>query len=242
MTDRFDELNGRIGDLMLGDRGPLNSSPNWGADRFDRLKTATVDLIEAILLDETKTVEVGHESYHHDNGFTKLVLARPSAAVGEIRLHHWESGTPERDLPSNVHDHTSSFTSVVLNGVLHSTIFARTERGPSSTEYQAYLCHGRRGDQTYSLTHLGGANLQVVSAYAIGAGQIHFLHGRILHRIVPLEPETISLVIQGPRTADSTSVFNEAKIASVGTVESPELTIDTTRRALRRVREHLRRT
>src|SRR5580765_3414507 len=101
------------------------------------------DLAALVLTDKLKLeVENGRRSglrpRIHGNGFVQLDLTE------RRRLHVWgDSRIPRRLVPSQIHDHTFSFTSeIVIGQLVHRTIGVQFDPSGAYDLYKAVLNHG----------------------------------------------------------------------------------------------------
>lgn len=133
-------------------------------------------LVEEVLANPDLLAEVAGRSYHHGNGFLKVVLANRHG--WKLRLHIWFPGAPCEE---NIHDHRWSFASTVLCGELLSETFADDPQGPVNGN--AYLYHARQGSQDSRKVAVGGFRLRSLGRSLRRAGEAYALPSSVLHRI-----------------------------------------------------------
>ncbi len=133
-------------------------------------------IINEVLSNASLLAEVAARSYHHGNGFLKVVLAAENG--WKLRLHVWFPNTPCEE---NIHDHRWSFASTVLCGHLLSETFTDDAQGTiTGTEY---LYHAKQ-QQTSSEKQLNGRFcLRSLGQQFRGVGESYVLPTAVLHRI-----------------------------------------------------------
>jgi hypothetical protein len=133
-------------------------------------------VVEEVLASPNLLAEVAARSYHHGNGFLKVVLA---ARHGwKLRLHIWFPGAPCEE---NIHDHRWSFASTVLCGELLSETFVDNPAGTVSGV--AYQYHARNTGQDSHKIAMGGFRLHSQGQTLRRAGEAYSLPSSVLHRI-----------------------------------------------------------
>jgi hypothetical protein len=133
-------------------------------------------IINQVLSNPELLAQIAARSYHHGNGFLKVVLAAQDG--WKLRLHVWFDNTPCEE---NIHDHRWGFASTVLCGQLLSETFVDDVDGDiTGTEY---LYHARQ-NQHDSQKHIQGRFcLRSLGQQCRGVGESYFLPTSVLHRI-----------------------------------------------------------
>ncbi|MBL0231016.1 MAG: hypothetical protein IPP76_09535 [Moraxellaceae bacterium] len=133
-------------------------------------------IINQVLSNPELLAQIAARSYHHGNGFLKVVLAAQDG--WKLRLHVWFDNTPCEE---NIHDHRWGFASTVLCGQLLSETFVDDIDGDiTGTEY---LYHARQ-NQDESQKHIQGRFcLRSLGQQCRGVGESYFLPTSVLHRI-----------------------------------------------------------
>ena len=133
-------------------------------------------IINQVLSNSELLAQIAARSYHHGNGFLKVVLAAQDG--WKLRLHVWFANTPCEE---NIHDHRWGFASTVLCGQLLSETFVDDIDGDiTGTEY---LYHARQ-NQDESQKHIQGRFcLRSLGQQCRGVGESYFLPTSVLHRI-----------------------------------------------------------
>lgn len=155
-------------------------------------------LLQRLSSDAAGAAAVAQRSYHHANGFYKIVLAADAAF--KLRLHIWFAGS---DAEENIHDHRWWFASRVLHGELHSELYEECA-GAQGREYDEYLYLGRRGDAPPQKQLLGRTRLCRAAQGVRRAGEGYVLKPGVLHRITGIgaAPATATLLCQAAPARD----------------------------------------
>lgn len=133
-------------------------------------------LIDEVLTHPVLLAEVANRSYHHGNGFLKVVLAAHDG--WKLRLHIWFPGAPCEE---NIHDHRWSFASTILCGELLSETFVDDASGP--VVGQEYLYHARHGNEDSRKVAASQFRLRSQGRLMRRTGDAYFLPESVLHRI-----------------------------------------------------------
>lgn len=199
------------------------------------LLMASTDLALYLLATARRSTEalskVATRSYLHDNGFTKIVFGGLGMQAPELRLHVW--GYPDlpapmrRGLkPSNIHDHSADFCSVLLIGHMEERIFSPYPGGAPAQPagvFSEFTCGSRGEHRSYDLAYRDQAELYILDTATMAPGSIHGMRADILHRITVTDLPTITLFLQGPRRRFGTSVYSEQGADFGEQIASPEL-------------------
>lgn len=133
-------------------------------------------IINQVLANPALLAEIAARSYHHGNGFLKVVLAAQDG--WKLRLHVWFPNTPCEE---NIHDHRWGFASTVLCGQLLSETFVDDVDGTiTGTEY---LYHARQNQDDSQKQTQGRFCLRSLGQQCRGMGESYFLPTSVLHRI-----------------------------------------------------------
>ncbi len=146
----------------------------WMAQTFS--PACVLSLVDEILSCSPLLTVIAARSYHHGNGFLKVVLAAENG--WKLRLHVWFPNTPCEE---NIHDHRWGFASTVLCGQLVSETFVDDANGNiSATEY-VYFAR-----QATCMSHKftkGQCRLRSLGQQRRLAGESYYLPTSVLHRI-----------------------------------------------------------
>jgi hypothetical protein len=157
-------------------------------------------LISNLLSDSHALERCVEQSYRHYNNFDKIVLGENGSSQTKLVLHKWLS-------PSNqpeIHNHRWNFVSYVVQGELESHAFAVDPKGDIAVPKFEYKSPS--GDQEYTLRQVGEQRLRRDSIRRHERGTFYFQPYQELHRAVSLQPETITLIVQGSVLSESTDV------------------------------------
>jgi hypothetical protein len=235
MKQDLADLPQRLHALILNsepsDKETLDASDDWDSWRFAEVRSLVLGELTRLVSSASSLRKMSRDAYRHDNGFTKYVLGTSVNPATEVRLHYWPvattTGADQQRMP-NIHNHTSSFISVVLHGALLSTTYRvdnDADDESSAPSYFSYDCEGRN-DETYAMISAGRARLRVLSEVIVRVSQLHSLPNHALHRIIPAEDKTLTLFIQGPRLTSRTRVYSERHIPSAGRRLLPSLSAE----------------
>ena len=133
-------------------------------------------LVDELLANPTFLAEVAARSYHHGNGFLKVVIAAQNG--WKLRLHVWFPNTPCEE---NIHDHRWSFASTVLCGQLLSETFVDEATGDIHGDEYCYFAR-----QQQAMSHKvaqGQFHLRSLGQQCRSAGESYCLPKSVLHRI-----------------------------------------------------------
>lgn len=177
--------------------------------------------------------KVTARSHLHDNGFTKLVFAGLGPHVPEVRLHLW--GYPDQPAlmqralkPSNIHDHSADFCSILLTGHMEEMIFSPQPGLPQVSPagiFSEFACGSRGERYSYDLVYQGRAELWMLETASLDPGSIHSLRADLHHRITVTNLPTTTLFFQGPRRRFGTSMYTESGADFGEQMASPALAV-----------------
>ena len=167
-------------------------------------------LIRRIIHDRNLLTRVLKESYYHENGFHKIVLA--AGEHFKLRLHHFGSSTK---MPmENIHDHRWPFASNILLGSLKMDIFQPHESEGEKLIHYRY--NSQKSNGAYGIAPLGYKKLTLVRSVEYKAGEQYLMPTTHLHRIInkPGE-ESITLVLTGKPTSSVCNLYARRSITQV---------------------------
>ena len=165
---------------------------------------------------------VRKHSYVHPNGFTKLVLPASRTDIEEFRLHFW----PVTGISSDIHNHTSGFKSLVIQGEIREELFDEA----AGENFVIYKCSERDVTGAANLEPVRKCNLLSREKIAIRKGQSYEISAETLHRVTtPRGIETVTLVAQLAKQRDHSFVAKSSSSSprSIG-LENPPLTASAT--------------
>lgn len=176
-----------------------------------------VELMSAAMAEDLGR-DMAARSYHHPNGFTKVVLIPFSVhhTPFELRVHDWQTvDDASTDLPNflsgeSIHDHGWNFASYIARGALAFQEFAPSEKGELYDQYE-YV----RPDEsiTFIRRHIGQARLACIRDGVYRYPDLYYFSRDGLHRSLPLPGQrTISILLQGPAVANRGRIFRHPNL------------------------------
>jgi len=208
-------------------------SEHTACDLLDKItnRDFILEVIQAVLSDDTIGKFIADRSYEHYNGFFKIILY--SSVQIKVRLHVWLP-TIKR-YSENIHYHRWKFTSKIMAGSYICYNYVLDAKGEIM---YAYRYQPRTGKSEYSLEHIGYNNVLLVNSSVLSPGEMLVSVPFELHRVSPNDEEyTASIVLQGKDEMDFTIVYNEQEILE--DVMSPKLTLDELHYLLKGFRTHI---
>ena len=190
-----------INNLLSAAKNPL--SPHSLSYLSEITDENVIELLRLLINNAHIMKEIAERSYSHTLGFNKIVLAE--GEYGErVRLHLWdEKGNVHNIDNTDIHDHYWDFSSLILEGCLHSRIYEISEI--CGNQYYK-ISHNSRPNGDYLLNSAGSTKLKTIKDFIITKGQVHHLKNDELHSTVNKQ-YTITLVLQGPRQAKKNTIF-----------------------------------
>jgi hypothetical protein len=157
-------------------------------------------------------------SYHHRNGFDRIVLVKSEEPAYKLRLHLWWPEYTEQHIEA-IHNHAWNFSSVVLTGAFQ---FQSYTLSPHEKGRQMY--HYRAGTDS-SLTFQEKVNIACVYDAMIQAGCSYCFDHTVPHRVINA-PNTVTstLILQGPNQKTYSDVFTEQPFGEQSRTAIPKLT------------------
>lgn len=196
--------------MSLNDQlGQIGERLAEGGD-FDSALTQFNELVRGqTLRNWVAEVEATHElskfEQVHPNSFNKYVLAVNPEVGSKLVLHSWHSGSSFES--AEIHNHRWNFISAVLNGSVEGQTLNVDPAGDIN-KYE-YRYSSPNGGSSFELLPVGEASLRVAGAKSVAAGGVYFQYHDLIHRARPAEPNTVTLVLQGPVVNTNTRVFRE---------------------------------
>jgi hypothetical protein len=148
-------------------------------------------------------------SYHHENGFHKIVLLNGSNF--KLRLHHF--GAVEKAPMENIHNHRWSFASTILSGELKMELFQREYCQGRSEELYHFVYGSDKSSGVYSTELMGMEILYKSQSKKISAGQSYLMLPEELHRITNLPgQESMTLILTGKPLSKNCDLYAKRPI------------------------------
>jgi hypothetical protein len=167
-------------------------------------------LLDAELRADARLGKLASASYHHPNGFDKLVLDVLDGGQ-KVVLHAWRPDREEVLEDSNFHDHRWHFATAVLAGAYR---FVEYEEEPVDhpggllVHKHEYRSSG--AGQGYELHAAGQCRLRPRRSERLAAGSVYLLECDTIHHItVDKATPTITLFVQGAPVRTCTRVFSK---------------------------------
>lgn len=152
-------------------------------------------LLAGLLNDESALAKVAALSYRHQLGFEKYVLAtQPSGAC--LRMHFWIEGLAGEE---DIHSHCADFSSRLLLGRLTEQKFNLVP-GQSHSAFR-YRFDAARGESEVSANGLTA--VEATETQTLFAGDSYFAMAKSLHRVIAVEPGTVTVSSWRPRRHDA---------------------------------------
>ena len=165
---------------------------------------------------------VAARSYHHANGFAKLVLLDGDRRY-KVRLHAWGAsqrvvGHPRSPLGLRVR---------VLRGAYAFEELART----AGRTHRVHRYAAVAADSTFGLAAQAWSGVRPTRRGRVARGAEYTLPADVLHRVAVDRGDTLTLVVQGPRVREHTTVLRRAE-APARRIPVRRLRPDTARQIL----------
>jgi hypothetical protein len=194
-------------------------------------------------------VEIAARSYHHNNGFDKIVLA--DHLQWKLRLHIWWPGPDRFCFLEGPHDHRWAFASKMLLGEYRSTIFKVVdEKHPGSQPFLYFkyssLQRGTAAEQAdkakFEVSPPTTRHLLTTEDIVYAQGQSFVFPVNIIHRIVDEGAASkggMTLIITAPSSKNTCGMFSDPTLvgSAVGDEAIPDrgFTVPELRTTLQRV-------
>jgi hypothetical protein len=163
--------------------------------------------LSALIGDRDRLTEIAELSYHHPNGFAKVVLH--AAKEYGIRLHVWPTGRPPHAGETEPHGHRWDFASWIVAGKLRETTFVPD---PAGERYYRHSYHGVQ-DHKVDLRLAGPASLRPDSEIVRPTGTVYTRSRSELHTAAPVGSGLVaSLVLQRPHEPQPAEVYRSEPV------------------------------
>jgi len=179
-----------------------------------------------LLSDDQAALECAGRSYHHENGFLKLVVFRTRDDLFRLRLHIWpESAYADQ----NIHDHRFAFWSYVLKGTIINHIW---EPDPSGSRFTHYTYHPRELQTQYVLQKQGAVRLKESATFKRQQGTTYHFGSDVLHTISCID-RPVTFVLEDRRNLRGlANVYSVGEASKKLEFESPPLPVETFRSSI----------
>jgi len=198
------------GDVSLSRLSEVLSE--WKTKRI--IKAFLQDLVS----DEEALLSITRQSYRHDNGFWKIVVAQYRTV--KLRLHIWNNLSRSLAGDSNIHNHRWDFSSLLLCGGYRQQIFSLcdSDAGDLHVSHFQYYPQGIGAERVgEDYLHLKGeTSLRLIEDRVWNSPEIVAVSFTTLHRILIREDSFVaSLFLQGADRCGFTNVYCEAEPARI---------------------------
>lgn len=175
-----------------------------------------------------------NNSYEHDNGFIKILLAKSDSQQFRLRLHIW----PESPLlEQNIHDHRFDFWSSVFCGSLTNIEWNFKDDGVYMGHY---LYFPRHGEDSYDLQWNGEKALSCTAQKTINAGSSYLVEKSTLHTVSKHGGKLITIFVEDRRSIkDYANVYSVRYKKRSFSLSSPSITTNEYLRITGNFLEHI---
>jgi len=182
-------------------------------------------IINSFLTDPQALDQIVKKSYHHHNGFEKIVLLADDDF--SLRLHVWWKGSDEGSL-EDVHNHRWDFVSSIILGVMSQDFFDIIDetdikpeivpKGCVLTNHYRYTPYkkdlakrdisAKSNFSRYGLEPLGFSIIKLENQVKIPRGFSYLLRRDLLHRVISDYKETVAtLMFSAKPYGESSEVY-----------------------------------
>jgi len=172
----------------------LDFSPSNCAEfleSYDPGKVTT--LLSEILQDDAMLAGVASNSYVHQLGFKKFIIAQEEESELWLRLHYWPCAFEGND--EDIHDHCAPFVSRVLTGGLQHR-FYEEQSGNDFSKFE--YCFDNK-TQLGASVFKGSTSLTLTGTSMTSAGRTYLMEDHQLHQVCTAIAGTVTISIWGPR-------------------------------------------
>lgn len=155
------------------------------------------DILYSILKNPLHVIQ--NESFMHPNGFIKLVLYH-FANGSKLRLHIWP--IKKAVVQNDPHNHTGNFISRILKGSIINQTFSINSDGQSYQHYKDFLKINE-----HRLDYKKSVHLKIDSTETFLKNESYQMNHQIIHRTVPINDNTASLVLSMEKRKEYSDVF-----------------------------------
>jgi hypothetical protein len=142
----------------------------------------------------------------HENGFTKVSLFKCTESGIQARLHKWPMGSND----VTIHNHRWDLFSFCVEGQLKFLNYSIVKNQNDIYDLYEVTDANEKNEKQKILVKKVNLNLQ--SGYTISAGNYHFLHHSVLHKVnVPVDSYT--LFVSGPPLKGYSNVIYQGNIS-----------------------------
>jgi hypothetical protein len=190
-TSSSEDLRRRIQESLFGGATDITGVGH----ALEHARSRARSLLLALMDDAEQLSRIAARSCFHDNRFYKLpVLTGPNDSF-ELRLHVWQRVLEASEASEiDIHDHRWDFSTAILNGAYLSRTFAEDRQG---LFVHRQKCWTSNGEDHYRVDAEGEGFARVLTESVYSRGDRYSAASDVRHRVLPLEPMTVTLVVQG---------------------------------------------
>ncbi|RYH60987.1 MAG: hypothetical protein EON54_10490 [Alcaligenaceae bacterium] len=197
----------------------------------DATNVSLLSVLESLLVDESRLVDVARLSYRHQLGFFKFVLMTHPGG-GCLRLHFWDQ---QFSVQEDIHSHCAHFSSRIVAGGLSENSFDLV-RGKSHARFR-YRFDPQAGNAVALADGLAGVCLR--KRRTLSAGDTYSKRAMDLHNVSDTEVGTLTVSSWGARQVEAV-VLKPRGALSEDCVVVAGMAVDEVRKSLRDITERLR--
>jgi hypothetical protein len=188
-------------------------------------------LVEGVLADPPWSERVAANSYLHENGFYKLVLADSGTPPFKLRLHSWlRWRTDDEIVRENIHNHRWNFATVLVRGAY---TFQQFVVRPGGQTYHKYNYSSPGGTGAYCMEYVGSQDLVKVLDMRLGSRCSYEINHTVLHRAVQDENDALlTLMLQGGIKKSKTAVYSVSDLGQGPQIPAQSIGHQTARQIL----------
>jgi hypothetical protein len=207
-----DIINGKFNDLiefldecLKNGNNEILVSANIILARPDNLAA----LIKMICSNPERLAKTVEASYHHENGFHKIVLL--TGKYFKLRLHHFGATTM---IPmENIHDHRWCFSSTILSGELKMDLFTVVSKATETEELYHFKYDSKKINGQYQTQFISQAHLKIIESRSYQPGDTYLMMPHELHRIRSTPgQESVTMILTGKPVNRKCNLYSKRMI------------------------------
>ena len=166
-------------------------------------KELFINFLDSIIRDDTVIDNIISQSYAHQNGFDKLVLATCNEKKWRLRLHIWDN-YKDLDYEYDIHNHVWDYSSVIICGELINSTYINKNKGDL---FHHHVYDIDDINCKASLKYLGVQKLSLNSKTIYDVRSVYSQNKKVIHRAYPNHRYTVTLIIQGEIDTKTSEVY-----------------------------------
>lgn len=157
-----------------------------------RSENSLSKIIQELQKDRGLLKKIARNSYKHENGFTKLSLAKSDDY--KLRVHFWK----DYHYDTNIHNHRFNCHSYLINGKIQNEIY-EYGNGKKSFLANTFIYWPRQNKEEYNLEFQKPTRLIKKDEFTHIKGEIYNLDKTILHKTKVVDKDTITIFVEDRR-------------------------------------------